>query len=139
MTVTELQNENLSLQIQLENARAEASRPKWLFRTALVSSIGVPIVTVLIQVVMHLYELDGQVKNAETVVAKVEAVGEKADVAATKAILLEKKADEISKDTASVNAINTEWKASKTGDPDDMAKAERAEAKVIAQQEAKPQ
>lgn len=51
---------------------------------------------------------------------------------ATSAAVVEEKTDAIAKDTAITAAINTEWKAGRTGDPVDMAKAERAAAKVEA-------
>ncbi len=62
--------------------------------------------------------------------AAIANVAEKADVAATKAVALEKTTKDIAKDTAINTAINTSYEARRTGDPDDMAKAERAEAKV---------
>lgn len=120
MTDAELKNENLKLQIQLINAQSEASKPKWLFRTAIVSSIGVPILTLLIQLVLHWYELDGQVKTGEKVVAAVEVVKEQNDG--------------IAHDTAINTAINTGYEARRTEAPDDMAKADAAQAKVMAQE-----
>lgn len=57
---------------------------------------------------------------------------------ATKAAAVEVKQDAITTDVASTNAINTKWKADRTGDPEDVAKAEQAQAKVAALAEAAP-
>lgn len=63
----------------------------------------------------------------------IATVDKKADTAAKTAVVLKKTVDGVATDTAGTYAINSEWKAGRTGDPEDMAKAVQAEAKVMAQ------
>lgn len=70
---------------------------------------------------------------------KLDAVGAKADIAAvastaaaTEAAIAKKTTADTAQDAAISAAINTGYEARRTGDPIDQAKAERAEAKVLA-------
>jgi hypothetical protein len=131
----QLQNENLKLKIQLRTVGAESDKPRLALWTAIASSIIAPIVLAVIQILLHRYEAEDREKATAKIETKVDAVDAKADVAATASVALTKTADAIAHDTALSTAINTNYEARRTGEPEDMAKAERAEAKVMAQKQ----
>ena len=70
---------------------------------------------------------------------KIDNAADKADVAATIGAKVE---DAVTKELVpaaiSSNAINTEWKAGRTGNPEDKAKADTAAAKVMLQEKGEP-
>lgn len=111
--------ELLKLQIQREQAARDFWR--WAIMYVLVG-------------INPLIDLATAYVNRKAIVS----VGVKADTAATKAAIVEEKTDAIAKDTASINAINTNYEARRTEAPEDISKAERAEAKVMAQQTEPP-
>lgn len=67
-----------------------------------------------------------QNRLASHVSEKVDAVAAKADIAASTAAVAAVKATEADKTTANNYAITAKWWAERSGDPQDMAKAEAA-------------
>lgn len=98
--------EKLKLQIQ----REQAARDFWKW------------------FIMYILVALGPFINLATAYLEHRAIGS----VAQKAEVIEKKAGVAAQAAVSTNVITTQWQAGRTGDPDDMAKAEEAAAKAQA-------
>lgn len=116
MNDDEREVELAKIQLQRDQMRSD------LFKWFVMAVIGLltPFLNITLGIVQHM--------AIDTVAEKTDLAAQKASIAAKKAAVVEAETRDIKRVAVENYAMNAEWRAEHTGDPDDMAKANSAKA-----------